>query len=132
MPCPVRPEANISHSRLRDGISPYEIEKISSYPPKGAINPLIDRTNLTTCAMRYPSLIDRINRSTLKRGAHKESITEVCYHNILCMSSFHFKILYLLQTGLLVNDSIQQVWPPSCKFVGYTTAFSILYQFKIL
>ena len=57
MPCPVRPEANISHSRLRDGISPYGIEKISSNPPKGAINLLIDRTNLTTCAMRYPSLI---------------------------------------------------------------------------
>ena len=82
MPCLARHTANISHSRLRDGISPYEIEKISSYPPKGAIIPLIVRTNLTTCAMRDRSLIDRTGRSTLKRGAHKESITEVCYHNI--------------------------------------------------
>ena len=86
-------------------------------PPKGAINPLIDRTNLTTCAMRYPSLIGQANRPTLKRGAHKESITEVCYHNMLCMSSFYFNILCSLKNGPLSNDCIQQFWPPSFKLI---------------
>ena len=113
------------------GNTPIKLKISAAVHPLGAPMPLINRSNLTTCAMRYP-IAHRPLTCPQNEERTKNQLHDGLYHNILCMSSFHFKILYLLQTGLLVNDSIQQVWPPSCKFVGYTTAFSILYQFKIL
>ena len=105
-----------SHSRLCDGKIPIKLT-ISAAERLGAPILLINRSNLTTCAMRSPIAHKSIDLPS-KWGTHKESITQrsvpqyiVCVNilSIIFCAYILQRIFIMAQGGQMIQQNSRRI-----------------------
>ena len=115
-----------SHSRFCDGKIPIKLT-ISAAGRLGAPILLINRSNLTTCAMRFP-IAHKSTDLPSKWGTHKESITQWSVPQyIVCVNTIYIIFCaYVLQkiytsSKRRTDDEAELPWSSRVSFMYSTT-----------